>query len=78
MTPLTASLSQVLATLMSNIPGMNAVHAIVTPACRENKTNMGAFDEAVERLRSMYLSCLEGRGEDGSNYHVVLSVEPPE
>lgn len=63
---------------MSAIPGMNAVHAIITPTCRSNKTDMGAFDEAVERLRQEYLTCLRGRGEDGSQYHVVLSVEPKE
>ena len=62
---------------VSNVPGINACHAIITPTCRTNKTDMGAFDEAVERLRKEYIVCLEGRGEDGSNYHVVLSVEPP-
>jgi hypothetical protein len=60
---------------MSNIPGMSAQHAIITPVCRHNKTDMGAFDESVERMRKTYLSCLEGRGEDGSNYHLVLTVE---
>ncbi len=63
---------------MSAVPGMNAKHAIITPACRANKTNMGAFDEAVERLRKEYVNCLLGRGEDGAQYHVVLSVEPKE
>ena len=61
---------------MSAVPGLNARHAIITPVCRANKTDMGAFDEAVELMRSEYLNCLKGRGEDGAQYHLVLSVEP--
>ena len=62
---------------MSTVPGLNALHAVITPTCRENKTDIGAFNEVVKRLRKEYLTCLKGRGEDGSQYHVVLSVEPP-
>lgn len=62
---------------MSNVPGMNALHAIITPNCRAKWTDDGAFNEAVERCRREYNACLKGRGEDGTQYHLVLSVEPP-
>lgn len=58
---------------MSNIPGINAKHAIITPTCRANKGADGAFDEAVGRLREEYAACLDANPD--SNFHVVLSVE---
>ena len=60
---------------MSQVPGINAKHAIITPTCRHTKTNAGAFEEAVERLRVEYHACLAARGEDGVLYHLVLAVE---
>ena len=56
--------------------GLKALHAVITPVCRANKTDMGAFDEAIERARKEYMTCLKGRGEDGAQYHLVLFVEP--
>lgn len=58
--------------------GLRALHAVITPTCRANKTDMGAFDEAVERARKAYLACLKGRGEDGSQYHLMLYVDEPD
>ena len=61
-----------------NIPGSAAKHAIITDACRSGKTDMGAFDEAVERLRQSYVDALEGwRDYEGVNYHLILSIERP-
>lgn len=60
---------------MSNVPGINAIHAVITPTCRQNRGDDGAFDEAMDRLREQYRKTLEIRGEDGAEYHVVLSVE---
>lgn len=56
---------------MGNI---TAQHAVITPTCRANKTDMGAFDEAVERLRRQYLQSVEGWG-DAANYHLKLELE---
>ena len=61
---------------MSHVPGANAKHAIITPTCRANKGAMGAFEEAVQRLREEYEACLP-HGEK-ANFHVVLAVEHPE
>lgn len=60
---------------MSNVPGINARHAVITPTCRANRTDMGAFEEAVARLRSDYERIVAKRGEDGALYHIVLAVE---
>jgi hypothetical protein len=63
---------------MSNsvIPGIKAKHAIITPVCRANRTNVGAFEEAVQRLRDEYAACLEANEQ--SNFHLVLTVERPQ
>lgn len=58
-----------------SVPGMKGQHAIITPTCRVNRGNFGAFDEAVRRLRGEYEACLVYRGEDGAKYHLVLFVE---
>lgn len=61
---------------MSQVPGITAKHAIITPECRAGRTDLGAFDEALDRLRTEYLKVLDLRGEEGpANYHLVLSVE---
>lgn len=57
----------------TTIPGIKAVHAIITPTCRMNRTDAGAFDEAVRRLRDEYIACL--RGAVTGNFHLVLTVE---
>lgn len=59
---------------MANIPGLKAVHAIITPACRTNRGYVEAFDEAVRRLKNEYLAC-QGDANAGANFHVVLTVE---
>lgn len=63
---------------MSKVPGVNAKHAIITPACRAGHGALEAFDHAMMRLRREYEALLRARGEDGANYHVVVSVEEPE
>lgn len=59
------------------IPGIKAVHAIISPTCRTNRGIEGAFDEAVRRLREEYLAC-QGEHNKDSNFHVVLTVERKE
>ena len=61
---------------MANIPGIKAVHAIVSKTCRLNRGVDGAFEEAVERLRREYLACQNDANID-ANFHIVLSVERP-
>lgn len=61
------------------LPGMIAEHAIISDTCRENRGDMGAFDEAVRRLREEYARCIEGwRGTPGVTFHLALTVERPE
>lgn len=60
---------------MAEIPGIKGAHAIITPTCRSNRGDFGAFAEAVQRLRTEYAASLAARGNDGSRYHVVLVVE---
>ncbi len=62
---------------MSAVPGINARHAIITAECRRARNNIGAFEEAVDRLRQEYLHCLAGILIDDTDtkFHLVLSVE---
>lgn len=64
---------------MAHIPGVKALHTVITPNCRKIHGNngMGAFDEAVKRLREEYAHCLDGweKAENQPNYHLVLMVE---
>lgn len=61
---------------MANIPGTPAKHAIITDTCRANRTDRGAFDEAIERLRQEYDACMKGHPNGlGTQFHLVLTVE---
>lgn len=60
---------------MSNVPGINAKHKIVTPECRQNHGDYVALEIAVQALKDEYDRILGKRGDDGANYHFVLSVE---
>ena len=55
---------------------IKAKHAIVTDTCRINKTDNGARDEALDRLRDEYDPLLKNWpiGSD-VKFHFVLSVE---
>ena len=60
----------------TQIPGIAARHAIITPACRgpEGEGAMGAFEEAVNRVRQEYIAC-EAQYATKANFHLVLTVE---
>ncbi|MFW6031349.1 MAG: hypothetical protein ACOC9T_02050 [Myxococcota bacterium] len=64
---------------MSEVPGLKAVHAIITPNCLVVQGGaLLAFDEAIERLRRTYTETIEARERNGApsaNYHLVLTVE---
>lgn len=64
--------------MASEIPGIAARHCVITPTCRANRADSGAFEEAVSRLRADYERILAKRGEDGAQYHLVLTVESSE
>lgn len=63
----------------ATVPGVKAKHAVVTPACRRNRGELEAFDEAARRLREEYAAVLEGWKRSGQaerlNFHLVLTVE---
>jgi hypothetical protein len=59
----------------TSIPGIKAVHAVISPTCRQNRTLTGAFDEAVRRLREEYEACAKYEINSNVNYHLVLTVE---
>ncbi len=65
----------------TKIDGMCALHTVITPNCVRIHGNngLGAFDEAVRRLREEYKRCLEGWQSQGKipTFHVVLTVEHP-
>ena len=44
----------------------------ITPACRTNRTNAGAWDEAVARLQKWYEMMCNGRGDQ---FTVKLTME---
>lgn len=57
------------------IPGITAKHAIITPACRANRGDDGAFEEAVKRLREEYKTILNLPGNEAVTFHAVLLVQ---
>lgn len=67
--------------MMATIPGIVAVHAIVTPNCRRvdrgtDDPALAAFEEAVNRLRQEYMATLRYRGAaDEWNAHLVFTVD---
>lgn len=63
--------------IQSTIPGIKAVHAIITPNCRAIHEPVGALEEAFNRLRHMY-SQLQVADNDKANFHVVMTVERSE
>lgn len=63
---------------MSQIPGIKGAHCIISDECRSNHGDIGAFNEAMRRLRDEYERCANnwtiGRG---AKLHLVLSLERP-
>jgi len=68
-----------LAIIPARVPGIMAQHCIVSDTCRTNRTDGGAFNEAMERLRQAYRDCCKGWpiGKE-AKLHLVLTVERPE
>lgn len=61
---------------MAKVPGAQVAHAIITFECRNNRGDLGAFDEAVSRLRSQYDQLVALRGDEiDTHFHLILSIE---
>ena len=64
---------------MTTVPGLLAKHVYVTDACRENRTDMGALNEALDRIDEEFHELLKNWPQGhGHRFHVMLSVEPAE
>lgn len=63
----------------TKIQGIACSHSIITPICRANRGDGGAFDEAVERARRKYDEIVNGwAGEPiQPTIRLVLTVERP-
>lgn len=63
---------------MPKYPGIQAVHAIITPNCRVvHGSPVAALEEAFNRIRKEYES-LQLPVNAEANFHVALTVERPE
>lgn len=61
------------------LPGMTAIHAIITDDCRTGRGDEGAVDEALKRAREELKLCLGGWEHGrGAKFHVAVTVERPE
>jgi len=63
--------------LGARVPGIMALHAIITKQCRLNRTDEGAVDEALARIKSEYVKLMESWPVEGKpvQFHVALTVE---
>ena len=61
----------------TRLPGIKAIHAIITDNCRTLRTDEGAIDEALARIRAEALSCMgaPGNAKPDVRYHLILTVE---
>lgn len=63
---------------MTKILGMKAHHSIITDDCRIGRTDIGAFDEAVERMKEVYISSIKNYNIGfGAKFNIVLTIENP-
>ena len=60
---------------MTELPGMKAVHAIITPECVDARGHDGAIDEALHRARKELDACMRGWKGTPANFHVAVTVE---
>lgn len=63
---------------MMKLNGIQAGHCIITPTCRENRGQDGAWVEACARLRKQYDEICDQRPDiDQCDFHLALVLETP-
>lgn len=63
---------------MAKYNGIQAGHCIITPNCRDNRTQSGAWEEACQRLKLEYDKICEQRGDiNQCDFHLALILETP-
>jgi hypothetical protein len=64
---------------MLTMPGMQAMHAIVSDECRKGRGDDGVIDEVVRRLSESMRATLKGWDLGrGVKIHVGMTVERPD
>ena len=63
--------------MTQNFKTLVVKHAIITPMCRSNRGDLGAFEEAVNRLRDEYMHGLSRHVKNPfiKNFHLKLELE---
>jgi hypothetical protein len=61
--------------VITEIDGIKAQHAIITPICIANRGIEGAIDEALRRIRQQFLKSVEANANASAKFHVVLTVD---
>jgi hypothetical protein len=65
--------------MQTTLPGLKASHQMITPTCRENRGDDGAFEEAIARIRRTYDSCVGHEANGEVTWHLALvRAEPGE
>lgn len=59
---------------MSDTGEQFVTRAFITPECRENRTADGAFEEAVDRLKTEYDAILEGWKQEDEQPTLALML----
>ena len=57
---------------MTKLDGLKSKHCIITPTCRKNRGDIGAFDEAVRRIEDAYKQYVSMPGNVDAEWHIVL------
>lgn len=60
------------------VPGVSARHTVITDTCRTNRGDLGAWEEAVARLRAAYVQALPAWPVGTEvEFHLALTVCTP-
>lgn len=63
---------------MPHINGLQLTRQTITPVCRDNRSQSGAWEEAVRRLREHYDTvCSKRQDINECDFHLLLTVETP-
>ena len=59
------------------IPGLKSGHRMITPTCRENRTDKGAWITAAVELEALYDKYVRSEGNENVTWHLVLVRDEP-